>query len=354
MDTRHSEDKPMEKPKAAEGADPATRASTTTIIPVQEAPIDATVSLSPPAPQTVPVPVANPVVSVEDVGNEDEYDDDDLDDLDDLLDEFDAGAPKVRGAALDEDWAKMLQEGMTDLLNDGHESPEMQNQFEKLAKELNDAMAVSGGAGGGGGGNAQTNKTTTAAAPVAFDSTSDIPSPSNARADATNTTANFQDRIMQTMERMKTSNAEVDAGLAEPGAEDFLSEMLKQMGGGGENSGEEDFSNMLVNMMEQLTSKEILYEPMKELFEKYPEWLRKNEGKESQEDMDRYRKQFRIVKEIVTKFDEPGYRDEDESQREYIIERMQMMQTAGAPPTELMGDMNPGQPPDPASDCAMQ
>jgi peroxin-19 len=252
----------------------------------------------------------------------------------------------------------------------------MQNQFEKLAKELNDAMAVSGGAGGGGGGNAQTNKTTTAAAPVAFDSTSDIPSPSNARADATNTTANFQDRIMQTMERMKTSNAEVDAGLAEPGAEDFLSEMLKQMGGGGENSGEEDFSNMLVNMMEQLTSKEILYEPMKELFEKYPEWLRKNEGKESQEDMDRYRKQFRIVKEIVTKFDEPGYRDEDESQREYIIERMQMvsiqpiksstlflvvlltvwsqMQTAGAPPTELMGDMNPGQPPDPASDCAMQ
>ncbi|KAF8252890.1 Pex19 protein [Wilcoxina mikolae CBS 423.85] len=219
---------------------------------------------------------------------------------------------------------------MADLLNDVNESPEMQGQFEKLAKELNDAMAST------------ASKTTT-------------PGPSSAPAAAADpTAAKFQDRIKQTMERMKSSNAEVDAGLAEPDSDDFLAEMLKSMGGTGE-AGEEDFSNMLVNMMEQLTSKEILYEPMKELYEKYPEWIRKNEAKESKENMVRYREQFSIVKDIVLKFDEPNYKDENDADREYIVERMQKMQSAGAPPQELMGDMGQGlEPPDLGSDCAVQ
>jgi peroxin-19 len=172
----------------------------------------------------------------------------------------------------------------------------MQGQFEKLAKELNEAM-VTPDATGAAASTAGTKATT---------------------ADA----ANFQERIKATMERMKSSNAEVDAGLADADSDDFLAEMLKNMGGTGEG-GEEDFSTMLVNMMEQLTSKEILYEPMKELYEKYPEWIRKNEATESKEDMARYREQFSIVKEIVLKFDEPGYKDENESCREYIVERMQ-------------------------------
>jgi hypothetical protein len=33
---------------------------------------------------------------------------------------------------LDEDWAKMLQEGMTDLLNDGHESVGILKKFHVL------------------------------------------------------------------------------------------------------------------------------------------------------------------------------------------------------------------------------
>ena len=104
----------------------------------------------------------------------------------------------------------------------------MQGQFEKLAKELNEAMTA-----------------TAAGDPAA---------PGPAGAAPTADAANFQDRIKQTMERMKSSNAEVDAGLAEPDSDDFLAEMLKSMGGSGEG-GEEDFSSMLVNMMEQLTSR---------------------------------------------------------------------------------------------------
>lgn len=161
------------------------------------------------------------------------------------------------------------------------------------------------------------------------------------------------------MERMKSSEAEVDAAVADSEGDDFLAEMLKQMqSAGGDGESDEDFSKMLLTMMEQLTSKEILYEPMRELADKYPEWLRKNEGKEPSEDIERYRDQYLVVKEIVAKFEEPAYRDENDKDRDYIIDRMQkvcaltsftfnlmiwpQMQAAGAPPTELMGEMGQG------------
>ncbi|KAI5818714.1 Pex19 protein [Pyronema omphalodes] len=221
----------------------------------------------------------------------------------------------------------MLQEGMRDLLKDVDENPEMHGQFEALAKELNEAMAASTSAG-----EARPGTSSSTAAP----------------------TGSFQDQIRQTMERMKSSSAEVDAGLAEDVDDDFLAQMLKSMGGG--EAGEEDFSNMLVNMMEQLTSKEILYEPMKELNEKYPAWMKENEAKTKKEDLERYRVQMGIVREIVERFDRPSYKDENEEDREYIVERMQKMQSAGAPPAELMGDMTEGmQPPDmSAGDCGVQ
>lgn len=161
------------------------------------------------------------------------------------------------------------------------------------------------------------------------------PGPSKATAPprpADQAAANFQDRIKQTMDRMKSSGAEVDAAVADSEGEDLLSEMLKQMQGAvGEGESDEDFSKMLLNMMEQLTSKEILYEPMKELNDKYPEWLRNNEEKQSLEDLQRYTEQYEVVSEIVAKFEEPEYRDDSDKDREYIIERMQKVLICSLP-----------------------
>lgn len=255
----------------------------------------------------------------------------------DLLDEFEGpsktaakpikagvqGTPKHDSAgSLDDDFARQLQLGMQDLLGEIQDSvrnlfrflitvypgrpvlrvnlvpsqKELQDQFEHLVKELSDA--------------ASTGKAT--------------PSSSTAAVKPATVPANFQDRIKQTMERMKSSEAEVDAAVADSEGDDFLAEMLKQMqGAAGEGEGDEDFSKMLLTMMEQLTSKEILYEPMRELADKYPAWLSKNEGKEPQEDINRYREQYGVVKEIVAKFEEPAYRDENDKDRDYIIDRMQ-------------------------------
>ena len=147
----------------------------------------------------------------------------------------------------------------------------------------------------------------------------------------------FQDTIKKTMERMQQSGdaatAATSSGAAGGGGgsseEEMLMEMMKSLQGGsgavGEGGNEEDFNSMLMSMMTQLTNKEILYEPMKELHEKFPAWMEKHaEGKsEKAEDLERYKEQQRLVGEIVGRFQTEGYSDGNEGDREFIVERMQ-------------------------------
>ena len=169
--------------------------------------------------------------------------------------------------------------------------------------------------------------------------------------------ASFQETIRRTMERMKDSGDQATAAAASGASDDFMSEILKQMSTGdlGGEGSEEEFSKMLMGMMEQLTNKEILYEPMKELDDKFPDWLIKNREKTPEEDLKRYENQQVFVREIVAKFEEKTYSDENAADREFIVDKMQkvcpsppcliqitnpkQMQSAGSPPPDLVGDM---------------
>ena len=144
----------------------------------------------------------------------------------------------------------------------------------------------------------------------------------------------FQDTIRKTMERMQqsdsTSTAAAGASSASSTEEELLAQMMKELssssgdgGGGGGEGGEEDFNSMLMSMMTQLTNKEILYEPMKELNDKFPAWMEANKGKTKKEDWERYEEQQRLVGEIVGRFERESYTDESEGDREFIVERMQ-------------------------------
>jgi peroxin-19 len=166
-------------------------------------------------------------------------------------------------------------------------------------------------------------------------------------APATNTT--FEDTIRRTMERMSTSDATATNAATQSAnsEEDMLAQLLKAMeaeGGAGADGDDGELSKMFLGMMEQLTNKDMLYEPMKELDEKFPPWLAKKEkeGKLPAEDMTRYRNQRAIVREIVSKFEERGYSDEDPRCREFIWERMQRMQNEGSPPEDLIANPFPG------------
>ena len=304
-----------------------------------------------------------PAVEIEDAPDPDE---DDLDDLDDMLDEFStvkpgpaaaasgtasAAAPKPSSSGSgsgsgsgpapafnpedlenlsEEDFEKQLEAGMAELMKDLDNSvsfdskrafgrpadltskqPDMQAQFEEIFKGLGSAAAAGGAESQPSSGPAQTGATPG-------------PSAQGAGADFSQD-ATFQETIRRTMERMQESGDQATAAAAAGSSEDdFIAEMMKAMkdmpGGGGSD---EDFSKMLMGMMEQLTNKEILYEPMKELHEKYPGWLAKNKDTLSKEDLKRYQEQQAYVAEMVAKFESPGFSDSDSADRQYIVERMQ-------------------------------
>ncbi|KAI1085126.1 Pex19-domain-containing protein [Whalleya microplaca] len=282
-------------------------------------------------------------------------DEDDLDDLDDMLDEFstvklDSNKPAAAGATAsgpgrpvttastststptlnvdvppaepddfsEEEFQKELQAGMAELMGDFENSPDMQAQFEDIFKGLGAAAAAG-----------------------SEDATGSIPQSSEKAAADSSQEASFQETIRRTMARMQESgNQATAAATAEGSEDDFIAEMMKAMKDmPSEGGGEENFSKILMGMMEQLTNKEILYEPMKELNDKYPGWMEKNKDTLAQDDLKRYQEQQVLVAEMVAKFEEPTYADSNAADREYVVDRMQKMQAAGSPPHDLVGDM---------------
>ncbi|RAL01634.1 putative peroxisomal membrane protein receptor Pex19 [Aspergillus ibericus CBS 121593] len=149
----------------------------------------------------------------------------------------------------------------------------------------------------------------------------------------------FNDTIQRTIERMKESGDKATAAASEDDvSDDLVAQLIKAIEAGAGDGDEGDLTKMFMGMMEQLSNKEILYEPMKELDTKFGPWIAENKGKGkvSDEDMARYEKQAGVVALIVAKFEEKGYSDEDPKCREYVWEKMQEMQAAGNPPDELI------------------
>ncbi|GKZ34738.1 peroxisome chaperone and import receptor [Aspergillus brasiliensis] len=152
----------------------------------------------------------------------------------------------------------------------------------------------------------------------------------------------FNDTIQRTIERMKESGDKATAAASEDDmSDDLVAQLIKAIEAGassGEGGDEGDLTKMFMGMMEQLSNKEILYEPIKELDTKFGPWIKENKGKGtvSDEDMARYERQAGVVRQIVSKFEEKGYSDEDPKCREYVWEKMQEMQAAGNPPDELI------------------
>ncbi|KAI9733527.1 MAG: Peroxisome chaperone and import receptor [Cirrosporium novae-zelandiae] len=292
----------------------------------------------------------------------------DLDELDDMLDEFSAtqippapvsasptnngpgrppnttlssnppeGASGPSATAFpdemtDEEFAKQLEEDMAKVFGGIEKSPEMQKELEALGEALlKDAEAA-------------------AVDPLqesnADDTTKKKAGTSTSTTTETTTTyETFQDKIRSTMERMQQSSNEATAAATADSNDneaDIISKLLKEMENGDmEGLGsEEDFSKILLGMMEQLTNRELLYDPMKEFDDKFPGWMAENKDKISKEDRARYEDQQGLVKAIVQRFERDGYSDKNVEDREFIIERMQKMQKAGSPPADLVGNMD--------------
>ncbi|KAL4067800.1 Pex19 protein [Scleroderma yunnanense] len=166
------------------------------------------------------------------------------------------------------------------------------------------------------------------------------------------TSTEFQSRIRNTMDKMKSS----ESNLTPPppsstsGELDELAALFQNLGqmnpgnSAEENidpNAEKELTSMLEQMMGQLMSKEVLYEPLKELDEKFPSYL-ESHSTLSSEDQERYQKQISCIKQLLEIFEAPAYNEEDEETKKKIMDIMSELQAHGSPPEEIMGSVPPG------------
>ncbi|KAG9289164.1 hypothetical protein G9A89_022473 [Geosiphon pyriformis] len=145
----------------------------------------------------------------------------------------------------------------------------------------------------------------------------------------------FQEQINQTINKLQKSSDQVDAEISEEANEEFLAEMMKQMENLADNA---EFQNAFDGMMEQFTSKDILYEPIKDLATR---WLEENKEKVSREEYERFRNQSEYVQKIVAFYEAPDYQENNEQHNKKILDLMQKLQDFGQPPSEILAELAP-------------
>ncbi|KAJ1975400.1 Peroxisome chaperone and import receptor [Dimargaris xerosporica] len=157
----------------------------------------------------------------------------------------------------------------------------------------------------------------------------------------------FQDRIRSTIGKLDNSADQANADLSEAngeGGEDSADNLLKGMMDQLEHLVDgQDFEGMMESILEQVMTKDVLYEPMQELARKYPDWLAARKESLPAAEYNQYAKQLRYIEQIVAFYDAPDYdrvSQTDQGQKK-IVELMKEMQDCGQPPKELLKEIAP-------------
>ncbi|KAE9607446.1 hypothetical protein Lal_00026531 [Lupinus albus] len=102
-----------------------------------------------------------------------------------------------------------------------------------------------------------------------------------------------------------------------------------------ELAGSQDMESIVENMMQQLLSKEILHEPMKEIGERYPKWLEEHKITLSKEEYERYSHQYELIRNLNEVY------EKDPGNFNKIVELMHKMQECGQPPNDIVKELAP-------------
>jgi predicted nuclease with TOPRIM domain len=101
----------------------------------------------------------------------------------------------------------------------------------------------------------------------------------------------IQESVKETIDSMRSEKDQPEENI-----DDLLDNLNSLMDNG-------ELDSLLSNVMDQIVSKDLLYEPMKDLASKYPDFLLKSENNIDQVEYKRFQEQFRIVKEIISVYD---------------------------------------------------
>lgn len=165
-----------------------------------------------------------------------------------------------------------------------------------------------------------------------------------------------EDTLAATLAALAAQNTGADSSRAasdgQPPPEDIFAQLFAAAaaGGGGssttsvkhsmdnveDSSSDPQLTSFLDSLMHQLLSKEVLYQPMKDIAAKYPEWLAANGDKLSDDDKARYIKQQQCIKELCDIY------ENDPTNYPLLMDVLQTMQTCGNPPDEIVEELAPG------------
>ncbi|WOG90345.1 hypothetical protein DCAR_0209588 [Daucus carota subsp. sativus] len=135
----------------------------------------------------------------------------------------------------------------------------------------------------------------------------------------------------QTRETVKGLET-ITAPVPDFGNDAMMQDFVKQFE---ELAGSQDMNSIMETMMQQLLSKDVLQDPMREIGGRYPKWLEDHKATLSTEEYERYSHQHELIKEINGVYEtEPGNFNK-------IVELMQKMQECGQPPDDIMRELAP-------------
>lgn len=95
-------------------------------------------------------------------------------------------------------------------------------------------------------------------------------------------------------------------------------------------------SSLVDTIMQQLLSKDVLYQPMKDIGSRYPEWIEAHKDELSSEDITRYKEQYQYIQRICTLY-ETNPKDYPQ-----LMDLLHEMQQRGQPPQEIIDELAPG------------
>ncbi|CAN1749047.1 Peroxisome biogenesis protein 19-1 [Linum perenne] len=143
------------------------------------------------------------------------------------------------------------------------------------------------------------------------------------------------DHVAEALDKLREQTKEAVKGLESVKGDDkdaLMEDWVKQFE---ELASTQDMGSLVESMMQQLLSKEILHEPMKEIEGRYPTWLKDHESSLSKEEHERYSKQFELIKVLNDVY------ENDPNNYTRITDLMQKMQECGQPPDEIVRELAP-------------
>jgi len=113
----------------------------------------------------------------------------------------------------------------------------------------------------------------------------------------------------------------------------MMEDLMKEFEKMNENFNADD---VIDGMMEQLLAKELMYEPMKQVTDKFPEWLKTNKGTLAPHEYDQRCNQYECFKQLLHVY------DSEPDNTEKLMGLMQNVQEYGQPPPEIVKEIAPG------------